>query len=72
MTPITDDATALAALRRIAQENCFVSLIIADCGCCTVSAWAGNTKITEEDKDLATAVRQLVERLKNVETSAME
>lgn len=62
---ITDDPSALAALRRIAQEQCYVSLVITDCGCHAVSAWAGSVKVVEEDRDLATAVRALVERLEN-------
>jgi len=63
MDGIIDDLEALAALRKIARERLYVSLEITECGCHAVSAWRGSTKIVEEDKDLATAVRTLVERL---------
>jgi hypothetical protein len=60
---ITDDITALAAIRELAKEYSFVELTFSDCGCHRIELWQGNVKIAEEDRDLATCVRNLVERL---------
>jgi hypothetical protein len=59
------DLHALATIRAFAKEYSFVELTFSDCGCHRIELWQGNVKIAEEDKDLATCVRNLVERLDN-------
>jgi hypothetical protein len=60
---LADDLHALATLRALAKEYSFVELTFSDCGCHRIELWQGNVKIAEEDRDLATCVRNLVERL---------
>ena len=57
------DLSALATLRDLARRYCAVELVIADCGCHTVSLFVDGVKIMEEDKSMAIAVDSLIRKI---------
>lgn len=57
------DILALHTLRALARQYQAVWVTISDCGCCTVELYINGAKIIEEDKSLAVAVGQVLERI---------
>jgi len=62
---------ALETLRELARRYQAVEILIADCGCITVSLFVDGVKICEEDKSLPVVIGQVMERIGNERARAI-
>ena len=61
---MSDNDIAIQILRELAEHCCAVQVAFSDCGCVTVEYFdKDGVKVTGEDKDFYTAVRDAAERV---------